>query len=148
MVPPVPSTHRANLLVGHTDDDRMLDVLGVDRSVSAGCTGRAERRLEHTRRGVLQSTSAEALPACSCRDKEAISSVRYNDPACPAATYANGRSTIPEAVLHPLPLDAIVAAAGEDRHETGGEDMARPRAADDLRQFENGWRSYDASVPS
>jgi hypothetical protein len=42
-------------------------------------------------------------------------------------------STISEAVLHPLLPDVIFAAdAGKDRHETGGGDMARPRAADDF----------------
>ena len=55
-------------------------------------------------------------------------------------------STISEAVLHPLPPDAIVAAVDEDRRETGEERWRALVLLTTLQQFENGWRSFDESA--
>jgi hypothetical protein len=54
-------------------------------------------------------------------------------------------STIGEPLADRLQRDVIVRAAGEDRHETGEETWRALVLLTTLQQFENGWRSYDAS---
>ena len=126
----------------------MLDVMGIGRNVSAGCTGEPSVGLEHARRGSFaRRRRFGAAPHARAEIKEAIFWGRIYDPAYPAATYANGRCPLSQKrcfircclTLYSPPTPARIGMKQAE------ETWRALVLLTTLQRFENAWRSYDAS---
>jgi len=148
LFPPPLAADGANFL-SQDDDDQMLDVMGIGRIVSAGCTGEPSVGLEHARRGSFaRRRRFGAAPHARAEIKEAIFWGRIYDPAYPAATYANGRCPLSQKrcfircclTLYSPPTPARIGMKQAEETWRGLVLLTI------LQLFANAWRSYDASA--